>query len=1155
LAIKIGTISIQLSAETASFQSDMTRASQIALNSSKQIERSFTLMGTAIVAATSSAIGALGYLIDKTEDMVFAMQKMAQQSGNSMEEFSKMAYVAKTAGMPVDQLAVILTRVSASAFEAANGNKQTAAAYKALGISVTNANGTFKTSAELFRELAGSLDQFNDSAAKTGLEKTLMGRSGAQSAAMLHIVATRMDELSATAARLNVVFGGSAAEGAQHLHEAFLNIEEAGEGLSVALLGRLTPALDSVANKIVDFVSNADNMKKVGQIGDDLAKGIYLADEALEFLINHFTEVKVAVAGLIGLRLAGIFVPMAISAGSASGFLAKMGIAVTSLGGKLLGLGRMGTVLRPLVADAAGYTGALLSLAKTEGVAATASYAFEGALASSAAAAATAAAPIAGLVIGVAALGMEIKILSDYHTELKKNGMDWVDAWHAGIQTLIGDSDNLKASLRDIFTGDFADFGVRLGFNQAKMMPGTLSAGKNFAAPPKAPEQGYTQGKPKGNLGALPQEEKINKLQQKLAELEAKAKEAQTALGLVGASPKQQLTASINEKYAMFLIEEKKGLDALTPSEAARAKGLAYTSIVIAALDEAETKYQTHLLDLNSTLTASKQEHLAMAAAIGQSSKAMQDAIVTAKVSQEMQKLGGANWAQDPKMLADSQTLAGQVRAELDAANLAADTKQIASTKEEIDAQNNLNKAILQGAEAKRQATIANEQAKVRQDFTDRGDTDSAALQQALDQVVQRSEAERTAANLERASAMDVARAYQERMKAINDAVEAAKRFGVAIDYTEVLAAQKEAWQEFWDAQDKAILATGSMMDGLKVALGQIARDAESDAQRMHDIVQQAINSLNDSIAKLMTTGSMKQANFAGAFKGIGDNLAKASLQKAESAGLKALGFGGAGKPDGSSSKPFYVVSKDKMGAAGGNSASPAGGLFRGIINSANDSNFMSSLFGGKLFGAGSFFGNMTQQQTDASAGAGVGSLGGGLVSQILGSILPGSKGTSGAPDGSSGKPFYVVTKGGADTGSGVSSLFSGLMGGTSSSSAAGDAAAGASSGVSGLLSLFQGAFADGTDSLIPGMPALVGEKGPELFVPPSSGSIVPNSRLKGIGGGDTHINIDARGSQDPAQTMAQIHAYVSAAAPQFIQAAEAHINSKNSRSPSSSRR
>jgi hypothetical protein len=93
--------------------------------------------------------------------------------------------------------------------------------------------------------------------------------------------------------------------------------------------------------------------------------------------------------------------------------------------------------------------------------------------------------------------------------------------------------------------------------------------------------------------------------------------------------------------------------------------------------------------------------------------------------------------------------------------------------------------------------------------------------------------------------------------------------------------------------------------------------------------------------------------------------------------------------------------------------------------------------------------------------------------------------------------------------------------------------------------------FADGTDSTTPGMPSLVGEKGIELFIPPSAGAVVPNSKLKN-GFGDTHNwQIDARGSNDPAQTVALIDAYMKQAAPKISANTIKSMNERRARTPS----
>lgn len=71
--------------------------------------------------------------------------------------------------------------------------------------------------------------------------------------------------------------------------------------------------------------------------------------------------------------------------------------------------------------------------------------------------------------------------------------------------------------------------------------------------------------------------------------------------------------------------------------------------------------------------------------------------------------------------------------------------------------------------------------------------------------------------------------------------------------------------------------------------------------------------------------------------------------------------------------------------------------------------------------------------------------------------------------------------------------------------------------------------------------PYMVGERGPELFIPGGSGTIIPNKNIGGSSGGQNiNITVDARGSSDPAAVRAQVERGILEAAPAIIAAAEA---------------
>ena len=96
--------------------------------------------------------------------------------------------------------------------------------------------------------------------------------------------------------------------------------------------------------------------------------------------------------------------------------------------------------------------------------------------------------------------------------------------------------------------------------------------------------------------------------------------------------------------------------------------------------------------------------------------------------------------------------------------------------------------------------------------------------------------------------------------------------------------------------------------------------------------------------------------------------------------------------------------------------------------------------------------------------------------------------------------------------GIGLNFLGGGLGGGLGGSLFAGSTPVGTSDMFVGSVSGFP-TFANGGNPPV-GKASLVGERGPELFVPNSAGNIIPNHELGGMGGStNIVVNVDASGS------------------------------------------
>jgi len=150
--------------------------------------------------------------------------------------------------------------------------------------------------------------------------------------------------------------------------------------------------------------------------------------------------------------------------------------------------------------------------------------------------------------------------------------------------------------------------------------------------------------------------------------------------------------------------------------------------------------------------------------------------------------------------------------------------------------------------------------------------------------------------------------------------------------------------QNLTDAQATLSTTWTGMVDSV---FDELIKKSQSTQDQLKTIALKLVDDLNTQLAKGMTSNG--KMDFHAAFASAAQSAAKSSLEKAEGLGLKALGLGSKDKL-GTKGNPMIVKMADAA-------AGEVGKVGKGLMGMLNDSDWASSLFGGKLFGSNSFFG------------------------------------------------------------------------------------------------------------------------------------------------------------------------------------------------------
>jgi hypothetical protein len=208
----------------------------------------------AAATAVATAFAAMELKFAETADQ---MGKAAQKAGTTTETFSSLAYAASQSDVSTEQLSGGLAKLSKTAYAAASGNAEAQAAFKTLGVTVTDTNGKLLPTETILKKVSEAFATHADGAAKAALAQAVFGKSGADLIPMLNEGAAGLTEMQARAQELGLVISDQTAKSAEKLNDNLDNLKQVGfTGVFNSINKDLMPALGNLSSTWVDIAKD-----------------------------------------------------------------------------------------------------------------------------------------------------------------------------------------------------------------------------------------------------------------------------------------------------------------------------------------------------------------------------------------------------------------------------------------------------------------------------------------------------------------------------------------------------------------------------------------------------------------------------------------------------------------------------------------------------------------------------------------------------------------------------------------------------------------------------------------------------------------------------------------------------------------------------------
>ena len=249
--------------------------------------------------ALAGGFAAVAAAIVKVEKAMISMTKesasfadniitLSMQTGQSTQQLQEFAYASELIDVSVDTLQGSLTKLTNNMQDTMNGTGNAKASFEALGVSVTNADGSMRSANDVFYETIDALGQVKNETERDAMSMDIFGRS-AQDLNPLIIQGSKTIKAYADEAHnMGYVLDDEALSALGAVDDAYQRLQKTQEGVKNQLAVEFAPYLEEFYGDVTTMVKDGGKAIKDSGIVD--AFGMLL--ETVGDILNPMSDLS-----------------------------------------------------------------------------------------------------------------------------------------------------------------------------------------------------------------------------------------------------------------------------------------------------------------------------------------------------------------------------------------------------------------------------------------------------------------------------------------------------------------------------------------------------------------------------------------------------------------------------------------------------------------------------------------------------------------------------------------------------------------------------------------------------------------------------------------------------------------------------------------------